>query len=50
MFAVDQGEGVDNGQNVGLNLKIVLCNINRNDSMGPIRGNEPFEEDPVFLT
>ena len=34
---------------MGLNLKIVLCDINGDHSVGPIRGNESFEKDPVFL-
>ena len=32
-----------------LNLKVVLRDVNGNDSVWPIRRNEPFEKNAVFL-
>ena len=49
MFPVDAGKSMDDGYKVGLNLKIVLCDVNGDDGVGSVRGNESFEEDPVFL-
>ena len=46
---VDAGERVNKSKNVGLNLKVVLRDVDGDHSVGPFGCDEPFEEDPVFL-
>ena len=49
VFVVDECESMDDGQKVGLNLEMVLCDIDGNDGMGPVRSDESLKENPVFL-
>ena len=35
--------------NVGLNLELILCDVDRNDGVGLVGGDGFLKENPVFL-
>ena len=46
---VDNSESVDDGEEVSLDLEVVLSDVNGNDEMRPLGSGEFFNEGLVFL-
>ena len=49
MFDIDGSDGMDDREKVSLDLEVVLCDEYGNDSMGSVRCDESFKQNPVFL-
>ena len=47
---VDDSESVDDGEEVCLDLEVVLSNVDGDDEMRPLGSGEFFDEGLVFLT